>query len=152
LIALGFQAPKADISLFFYNHGSTHVFVLVYVNDIIVASSSEQATKALLQDLQKEFTLKDLGDLHYFLGIEVTKKRDGLLLKQEKYALDLLTKVGMSNCKPVANPSSTSEKLSLYEGTPLGPSDATNYRSVVGALLYLTLTRHDIAYSVNKIC
>jgi hypothetical protein len=58
------------------------VFVLVYVDDIIVASSLEQATKALLQDLQKEFALKDLGDLHYFLGIEVAKKKGGLLLKQ----------------------------------------------------------------------
>jgi hypothetical protein len=52
-MALGFQSSKADTSLFFYNHGSTHVFILVYVDDIIVASSSEQATKALLQDLQK---------------------------------------------------------------------------------------------------
>jgi hypothetical protein len=90
LIALGFQASKSDTSLFFYSHGSTHVFLLVYVDDIIVASSSEQATKALLQDLQKEFALKDLGDLHYFLGIEVTKIKNGLLLTQEKYASDLL--------------------------------------------------------------
>jgi hypothetical protein len=89
--------------------------------------------------LQKEFALKDLGDLNYFLGIEVIRKRDGLLLKQEKYASDLLTKVGMSNCKPVANPLSSSDNLSLHEGTPLGPSDATNYRSVVGVLQYFTL-------------
>jgi hypothetical protein len=86
LIALGFQASKADTSLFFYSHGSTHVFLLVYVDDIIVASSSEQATKALLQDLQKEFALKNLCDLHYL----VTKIKNGLLLTQEKYASDLL--------------------------------------------------------------
>jgi hypothetical protein len=133
--------------LFFYNHESTHIFVLVYVDDIIVASSSDQATQALLLDLQKEFSLKDLDNLHYFLGIEVTKKKNGLLLTQEKYASDLLKRVGMSNCKPVATPLSTSEKLSLYEGTPLGSHDATNYRSVVGALQYLTLTRPDIAFS-----
>jgi hypothetical protein len=94
------------------------VFLLVYVDDIIIASSSEQATKALLQDLQKEFALKDLGDLHYFLGIEVTKIKNGLLLTQEKYASDLLQRVGMSNCKPVATPLSTSEN-SLHEGTLL---------------------------------
>jgi hypothetical protein len=132
--------------MFFYNHGNTHVFILVYVDDIIVVSSSEQATKALMWDLQKEFAIKDLGDLHYFLGIEVAKKRDGLLLTQEKYASDLLKRVGMSDCKPIATPLSTSETLSSYEGTPLGPNDATNYRSVMGALQYLTLTRPDIAF------
>jgi hypothetical protein len=68
------------------------MFVLVYVDDIIVASSSDQATQAVLQDLQKEFTLKDLGELNYFLGIEVIKIKDGLLLTQEKYASDLLKK------------------------------------------------------------
>jgi hypothetical protein len=105
-----------------------------------------------LQDLQKEFALKDLGELNYFLGIEVTKIKDGLLLTQEKYAPDLLKRGGMSNCKSVASPLSTSEKLSVHEGTPLGVKDVTNYRSVVGALQYLTLTRLDIAFPVNNIC
>lgn len=58
----------------------------------------------------------------------------------------------MSDCKPVSAPLSVSEKLSLNEGSPLGPKDATHYRSVVGALQYFTLTRPDISYSVNKVC
>jgi hypothetical protein len=152
LVALGFQASKADTSLFFYSQGNIHMFVLVYVDDIIVASSSEQATKAFLQDLHDEFALKDLGELHYFLGIEVTKAKDGLILSQEKYASDLLKKEGMSDCKPVATPLSTTEKLSLHEGTVLGENDSTKYRSIVGALQYLTLTRPDIAFPVNKVC
>jgi predicted GNAT superfamily acetyltransferase len=69
LQALGFIPSKADTSLFYYNRGRYNLFVLVYVDDIIVASSSPKATEALLGDLQKEFSLKDLGDLHYFLGI-----------------------------------------------------------------------------------
>jgi hypothetical protein len=152
LVALGFQASKADTSLFFYSQGNIHMFVLVYVDDIIVASSSEQATKAFLQDLHDEFALKDLGELHYFIGIEVTKAKDGLILSQEKYASDLLKKEGMSDCKPVATPLSTTEKLSLHEGTVLGENDSTKYRSIVGALQYLTLTRPDIAFPVNKVC
>lgn len=152
LVALGFQASKADTSLFFYSQGNIHMFVLVYVDDIIVASSSEQATKAFLQDLHDEFALKDLGELHYFLGIEVTKAKDGLILSQENYASDLLKKAGMSDCKPVATPLSTTEKLSLHEGTALGENDSTKYRSIVGALQYLTLTRPDIAFPVNKVC
>jgi hypothetical protein len=152
LISLGFHASKADVSLFFYSKGDINIFVLVYVDDIIVASSSEKATTTLLKDLQDEFALKDLGDLNYFLGIEVTKTTYGIVLTQDKYASDLLKKVGMSECKPVATPLSTSEKLSQHEGTPLGPNDATKYRSVAGALQYLTLTRPDIAYSMNKVC
>jgi hypothetical protein len=129
LLSLGFHASNADVSLFFYNKGDTTIFVLVYVDDIILASSSDKATKALLKDLQEEFALKDLGNLHYFLGIEVTMSLDGIV-----YASDLLKKVGMAECKPITTPLSTSEKLSLHEGTLLGPNDATKYRSMIGAL------------------
>jgi hypothetical protein len=127
------------------------MFILVYVNDIIVASSSQDATMCLLRNLEKDFALKDLGDLHYFLGIKVTKVKDGILLTQQKYATELLQRVGMISCKPVSTPLSISEKLSAYVGD-LGPIDATNYRSIVGGLQYLTLTRPDISFSVNKIC
>lgn len=73
-------------------------------------------------------------------------------MTQDKYATDLLRKVGMMNCKPASTPLLVSEKLSLHEGSLLGPNDATHYRSIVGALQYLTLTRLDIAFSVNKVC
>jgi hypothetical protein len=128
------------------------MFILVYVDDIIVASSTRDATSVLLQDLNKELALKDHGDLNYFLGIEVNKVKNGILLTQEKYANDVLRRVGMMSCKLVSTLLSTSEKLSANESSPLGPSDATNYRSVVGALQYLTLTRPDISYLVNKVC
>lgn len=124
----------ADTSLFFYSKGDVNVFVLIYVDDIIVASSTPSATSALLQDLTKEFALKDLGELHYFLGIEVTRTEDGILLTQAKYASDVLRRVGMQDCKPVNTPLLTSEKLSVNEGDLLGPKDATKYRSIVGAL------------------
>jgi histone deacetylase 1/2 len=152
LIALGFTPSKADTSLFYFNKHGVTVFVLVYVDDIIVASSNPSATTGLLHSLRQDFALKDLGDLHYFLGIEVNKVASGLLLTQDKYASDLLKKVNMSSCKSVSTPLSTSEKLSVFEGTRLGPVDATRYRSIVGALQYLTLTRPDIAFSVNKVC
>lgn len=96
--------------------------------------------------------MKDLGELHFFLGIEVNKTDHGVILTQEKYANDMLKRVGMQDCKPVSTPLLVSEKLSAHEGTLLGPKDATQYRSVVGALQYLTLTRPDISYSVNKVC
>jgi histone deacetylase 1/2 len=77
---------------------------------------------------------------------------NGILLTQEKYTSDLLSRVGMADCKPMNTPMSSTEKLSLHEGVALGPVDATRYRSIVGALQYLTLTRPDISFAVNKVC
>jgi histone deacetylase 1/2 len=85
------------------------MFLLIYVDDIIVTGSSDCAIAALLQDLNKYFAIKDLGDLHYFLGIEVKKIKNGLLLTQEKYATDILDRVGMHNCKSAPTPLSSSE-------------------------------------------
>jgi histone deacetylase 1/2 len=143
---------KGDTSLFYYNKGGHILFVLVYVDDIIVASSSEEATNALLKDLEKDFALKDLGNLHYFLRIEVKRSNDGLVMSQTSYATDVLKRAGMDKSKAVDTPLSASEKLSATEGTSLGAEDSTKYISLVGALQYLTLTRPDISYVVNKVC
>jgi histone deacetylase 1/2 len=152
LIAFGFFASKSDTSLFIYRKSHVTIFMLIYVDDIIVASSSQSATDALLRDLSKKFALKDLGDLHYFLGIEVHKVSDGIVLNQAKYAQDVLARVNMTGCSGVPTPLSSSEKITAQDGDMLGPEDSTNYRSMVGALQYLTLTRPDISFAVNKVC
>jgi histone deacetylase 1/2 len=128
------------------------VYVLVYVDDIIVASSSEVATKALLKNLESEFALKDLGELHFFLGIEVKRSSEGLLLSQQRYAKDVIKRANMEKSKPVDTPISTTGKLSLADGVRPGPVDSTRYRSMVGALQYFTLTMPDISFAVNKVC
>ena len=126
--------------------------MLIYVDDIIITSSSSKAVVALLKDLSIDFALKDLGALHFFLGIEVKNIARGILLSQEKYVQEILQRMGMSGCKPSSTPLSTSEKLSLHDGAILTAEDSTKYRSIVRALQYLTLTRPDIAYAVNKVC
>jgi hypothetical protein len=152
LMKLGFQMSKADTSLFFYDKEGVTVFLLIYVDDIIVASSSQEAVDAIVKDLRSDFTLKDLGQFHYFLGIEVQHISDGIHLSQGKYASDILQRVRMANCKPCTTPLSTSEKLKLGSGNLLSLEDATRYRSIVRALQYLTLTRPDLSFSVNKVC
>jgi hypothetical protein len=102
--------------------------------------------------LNTEFALKDLGDLQYFLGIQVKRQDDRIVICQEKYATDLLAKVSMSNCKAVATPLSTSEKMSIEGGSWLREKDSVQYRSVVGALQYLTLIRPNLSFLVNKVC
>lgn len=127
-------------------------YMLIYVDDIIIASSSVQVTDDLMRDLQGAFALKDLGDLHFFLGIEVKKQATGDLVTQAKYASELLNWAGMTKCIPVSSPMSSTERLSKEEGTMLSSQDATNYRSIVDALHYSTLTCPDISFAVNKVC
>jgi hypothetical protein len=135
--------------LFYYNKEQITIFLLIYVDDIIVTSSSQEVVPALLDDLHSNFVLKDLGDLHYFLGVELHRARDGIHLSQGKYASDIIRRVGMTHCKPF----STLLSKSIEQGNLLGVEDATNYRSIMRTLLnYLTLTRPDIAFSSNKVC
>jgi hypothetical protein len=143
LVDLSFVPSRGDTTLFFYKNRDITMLFLVYVDDIIVVNSLLKATMLLLRNLEKEFALKDLRDLHYFLGIEVTKLQDGIMLSQNKYATDILQRAGMMNCKLTNTPLSISV---------LGPEDATKYRSIVGGLQYLTLTHPDLGFSVNNVC
>ena len=106
----------------------------------------------MVQTLSTTFSIKDLGRLEYFLGIEAAYTAGGMVLTQHKYALDLLYRANMENCRVVTTPMSATEKLSRGLGVPLSPDDAFKYRSIVGGLQYLTLTRPDLSFAVNKVC
>jgi hypothetical protein len=152
LKALGFMSSKADSSLFYYSDQHCTMFALVYVDDIIAASSAQKFTYRLVKELNQEFALKYLGDVHYFLGIEVTCMREGLLMTQERYANNIFQWVNMKKCKVVSTPMVPFEKLLITDGKPLRPKDATQYRSVVGALKYLTLTCPYLSFVVSHVC
>jgi histone deacetylase 1/2 len=87
------------MSLFLLQRPEVTMYLLVYVDDIILVSSSASATDHLIATLSSQFSIKDLGKLHYFLGLEVSHHDAGLTLTQEKYSLDLLRRVGMLECK-----------------------------------------------------
>jgi histone deacetylase 1/2 len=125
--------------------------VLIYVDDILITGSSSQLISDLISKLNTHFALKQLGPVDYFLGIEVHHLPSGaLLLNQTKYIRDLLCKTDMDNANPIGSPMASSCRLSKF-GSDVLP-DPTLYRSTVGALQYATLTRPDIAFSVNKVC
>jgi hypothetical protein len=152
LIDLGFSPSKADVSLFILNKGGVQIYMLIYVDDIIIISSSSATVDRLLSQLRNDFAVKDLGPLAYFLGIECQHTTHGLILSQQKYIHDLLTRTNMLTSKPVATPMLPADKLQIQGGAPLSAEDATRYRSAIGALQYLLLTRPDIAFSVNRVC
>ena len=150
LLTLGFVEAKSDTSLFIYHHGAETAYLLLYVDDIVLTASSPSLLSRVIASLQQEFAMKDLGVLHHFLGVTVEPRPTGLLLHQRQYTLDILERAGMTNCKPCSTPVDTQGKLSEAVGTTV--ADPTAYRSLAGALQYLTFTRPDITYAVQQIC
>jgi hypothetical protein len=150
LLEHGLIESHVDYSLFIYHAGSIHIFLLIYVDDIIITGNHPATITLLIDKLQSDFALKDLGDLSYFLGIQAVRNSEGLHLRQSKYAIDLLQRVNMADSKPYCAPCIAGSKMSKFDGEAL--SDPTTFRHVVGALQYLTLTRPDLAYSVNQLC
>ena len=125
------------------------IFVLIYVDDMIVTGNNVQELNKFIAKLNRHFSLKDLGALHYFLGIEVYRDDTGLYLTQSKYIGEILDRFGMLNIKPCPTPMVSGKVLSKDDGEVL--DNPTMYRSAIGALQYLVHTRPDIAFSVNKL-
>ncbi|XP_066316583.1 uncharacterized mitochondrial protein AtMg00810-like [Miscanthus floridulus] len=125
-------------------------YLLLYIDDIIVTVSSPALLQHVTSRLHSEFAMTDLSDLHHFLGISVTRDSNGLFLSQRQYAADLLQRAGMAECHPTATPMDARTKLSASEGAPV--ANPSEYRSLAGALQYLTLTRPDLAYAVQQVC
>lgn len=149
LLASGFKNSFADASLFIYNAKGTLLYMLVYVDDIILTGNNQQQLDQFIQALSSRFSLKDLGTLSYFLGIEAHHTSHGLLLTQQRYIADLLQRTKMMDCNPVSTSMCPYKPLTLQSGTPM--RDPTQYRATVGSLQYLSLTRPDISFAVNKL-
>ncbi|KAJ9542625.1 hypothetical protein OSB04_029131 [Centaurea solstitialis] len=147
LLSLGFKQSKADHSLFIYETKSITMATLIYVDDVIITGNCLDKIQEIKKQLDKEFSVKDLGPLKYFLGIEAAKTSDGLVLSQRKYTLDILKDSGKLGCKPSSFPIEHGLKLDKGENEPT--VDASQYRRLIGRLLYLQATRPDITYSVN---
>ncbi|KAF5464385.1 hypothetical protein F2P56_014463, partial [Juglans regia] len=124
--------------------------LLIYVDDIILTGSSPSSMAALVHTLSVDFHMKDLGNLHYFLGVQVTRTSEDLFLHQSRYLLSLLQRFGLDGVKPVSTPLASGQKFSAQEGILL--ENPTSYRQMVGTLQYLTLTRPDVAFAVNFVC
>jgi hypothetical protein len=150
LLASRFRNSHSNTSLFIF-HSAPHVlYLLVYVDDIIVTGSNDTVLSQFVSSLAKRFSRKDLGDLSYFLGVEVISHKHGLLLSQRRYITDLLTRLHMHEAKPVLTPlPSSASAISLKLGSLI--PDPTIYREVVGSLQYLSLTRPDVSFAVNKL-
>ncbi|KAM0065667.1 putative RNA-directed DNA polymerase [Helianthus debilis subsp. tardiflorus] len=143
----GFKSATSDASLFIRVENNKLAVVLVYVDDLIITGDLEDEIEQLKKNLCIRFNMKDLGILKHFLGLELCYRSDGMILHQQKYSIELLSKFGLNSCKPAITPMDCNLQLSAEEGKDL--EDATMYRKIVGSLIYLTITRPDISYAVG---
>ncbi|XP_027338193.1 uncharacterized protein LOC113852144 [Abrus precatorius] len=150
-IQLSFHSARCDPSLFIHTTSKTLTYILVYVDEILITGNSSTFIQHFIHRLHLFYPLKDLGVLHCFLGLEVKPLTDNkLMLCQTKYITDLLDRLHMSNAKPIKTPLPSRCKFQ-DDDTNLF-KDATLYRSVVEALQYVSITRPDVAFSINKLC
>jgi hypothetical protein len=119
LLSQGFAEAKSDTSLFVFRRGSDTVYLLLYVDDIILTASSTELLRRTISALQREFAMKNLGPLHHFLGITVERRPDKLFLHQRTYTLDILKRAVMTDCKPCSTPVDLKVKLAADSGHPV---------------------------------
>ncbi|WJZ93061.1 hypothetical protein VitviT2T_012024 [Vitis vinifera] len=146
----GFVQCQSDHTLFVkhFPEGKLAI-IIVYVDDIILTGDHEEKIDLLKKLLTKEFEIKDLGNLKYFLGMEIARSKKGIAVSQRKYVLDLLNETGMLGCKPAETPMDTTVKLEESDGS--APVDKGRYQRLVGKLIYLSHTRPDIGFSVSVV-
>ena len=137
LMSLGFTKSKADPNLYSKVEDGMQV-ILLYVDDLFLKGDEELIVDSK-RKLVAEFEMKDLGPMHYFLGLEVWQNSDEIILSQGKYAMEILKQFGMMDCKSMSTPMMTN--LKLLGDTSSGTIDATLYRQMIGSLMYLTNTR-----------
>ncbi|CAH9074985.1 unnamed protein product [Cuscuta europaea] len=143
----GFLQSYADYKLFTRTRDQEQLNVLIYVDDLLISGNSSTSVAQFKEYLSTCFHMKDLCPLKYFLGIEVAQSTTGLFLTQRKYTLDILTETGLLGAKPATSPIEQNHKLSQASGSLL--TDPEPYRRLLGHLIYLAVTRPDLAYSVH---
>ena len=149
LISLGYSHSIADYSLFTKQNKDHFTALLVYVDDIVLTGNDYNEIQQVKSFLNAKFMIKDLGNLRYFLGLEVARSPSGIVLNQRKYVLELLHDTGLLATKPVSTPYDLSLKLHCTESDIF--QDITQYRRLIGRLIYLTTTRPDIAFVVQQL-
>lgn len=148
LIANNFSQMKSDLCLFKCN--SPLMIVGVYVDDLIVACNKECDLQDLINNLNKKIQITNKGELSYFLGLNVFQMKNEIHINLQTYIQDLLKKTGMENCASVHTPLSASTDLDDEQSQPF--ANVTEYRRLLGSLLFISNRRPDLSFAVNRLC
>ncbi|MCO5573197.1 hypothetical protein L7F22_026964 [Adiantum nelumboides] len=139
----------ADHSLYVQKIDAGIMIITIYVDDLMIRNDALEAVEHVKAILCKQFDMKDLGELRYFLGIEMIRNEGGIWLLQKKYGLDMLMKYGMADCKPISTPLDQNLKLRIDEGEVL--DGATMYCRIVGSFIYMTISQPNLSYVVGLV-
>ena len=147
LLNRGFKRGYADRTLFVKNDEDYLLVAQVYVDDIVFGATIEDHAIEFYEEMKKEFEMSMVGELTFFLGLQVKQQKEGIFVSQEKYARNIVKKFGLDSKKHASTPMSSSTKLNVDSSeVEVSP---TLYRSIIGSLLYLTASRPDITFSVG---
>ncbi|CAL2254019.1 unnamed protein product [Prunus armeniaca] len=148
LISCGYVRSTSEATLYCKTkEDSETLIVSIYVDDIVYTGSSGELIAEFKSEMMRRYEMTDLGLLYHFLGMAVIQTESCIFINQKKYALTLLNKFGLKQCKPVSTPLVASEKLCKEDGSDL--ANESEYRQIVGSLLYLTATRPDIMFAAS---
>ena len=125
------------------------IIIEVYVDDIIFGSDDDRLSQQFAKDILSEFEMSLLGELNFFLGLQISQLDDGIFISQSKYIKEMLKKFGMEDCKPISTPMITGRKLSKDDESK--EVDQRLYRSIIGSLLYVTTSRPDAMQEVGEV-
>ncbi|XP_055522653.1 uncharacterized protein LOC129716839 [Wyeomyia smithii] len=146
---MGFKPSSADSCLYIKKKGNTFTFILIYVDDMLIVSQTEEEYNTVYQALQQAFTVTAVGDAKHFLGIEIERDGNGFQLNQKQYILKHAGRFGLENAKPSRIPLDPAYLQQKEENETHLPNNA-RYLSLIGGLLYIAVqTRPDIAASVS---
>ncbi|CAL1397374.1 unnamed protein product [Linum trigynum] len=146
---VGYSQSRADHSLFYKVTDSSYTCILIYVDDLLVGGNDLAAIQELKGFLHSEFSIKDLGVLRFFLGMEVARNNNGIHLSQRKYALEIIEEANLLDSRPVTTPMDYKTHLTSICEVPF--DDPELYRTLVGKLIYLTTTRPDISFATQQV-
>ena len=143
----GFKRGSTDTTLFIRKDKNSFVVAQIYVDDIIFGATNDSLTHSFIDEMKAMFEMSMVGELTYFLGLQVKQTDSGIYINQAKYARNLVKRFGLDKASYVRTPMAANAKLT---SDPSGESiDVTLYRSMIGCLLYLTVSWPDIAFSVG---
>ena len=145
--AAGFTSSEHDAALFTHTSDRGRTLLLLYVDDMLITGDDQKYIAFVKKKLSEQFKMSDLGHLSYFLGIEVDRTNDGYYLSQHRYTRELISRSGLTDTRTAATPMEQQLQLRFTDGIPL--KDPSRYRRLVGSLVYLTVTRPDIAHAVH---
>jgi hypothetical protein len=145
---MGFEKSDIDPNLYFIIRGEDTLILILYVDDIFIIGAEDIIVECKL-GFASEFTMSNIGLMHYFLGMEVWQEEGHIFLRQGKYATDILSRFQMEDCRPMSTPMITNwKKISALDSQLV---DATVYRQLIGSLMYLVNTKPDICFIVNTL-